>query len=1448
MRHFGLQQCLAGCALVFAATSHATVYEVTNTADAAVTVIAVDDDDTDGVWDKNTHWDVTTSNAGGICTLREALYASNYRIAVGACEAGDASDTIKLQEGKVYTLTEGELPIGNGEQIKFTEDTSQDPPVITGATIEPQTNQVKFDLILDAFEEPEGKTLPVITAAGNSRLIHVYDGGAMSLTNLELTDGNAGTDNGGLIYAMGPVIVAANVSMNQGVATNGGAMYLEEGSGVAFSAGGRFENNVATGVGSVIATSDTFNGSIIGYDFYMADNEAGTGAVDAGVIHMNGDPDSTVALELANGMVVNNTGGVLNVVSTDHFAVLANMTIAFNDGVALTLAQTQFDDPADAVSRDIILHSVMVGNSDGACAGPVLDGTASPADAAARLLFTITDDVNCPDPEEQTLGTPVTNNPNTAQADVFLGKDRDACTGTGAGKCELMTAEEIGGPYPGLLPNPTPAALMGDPMAPSLFDRASPETATVDQCESTDNRGNSRGGPGGRCDVGAVEFLRAQAQPDEIDLISGQSVLADVLENDRNDTWVNCDLVPGFDFADPAAYSQCLDVITVPARGSVGIEIIRLNADGEELPSDADNSTVAQFYPKIRYTPSDNFHGVDQLRYEVSKDAFVGGTDLGQNQSEITNLVAEPASGLTEKKSIGAQGGMMLVMLALAGLMRRYRLSAKGMLALVFALLSGPALAVDIEVNSLVDQFPPITNDGKCTLREALENAGGSGSPDCAYGGNSSDRILIPAGEIHLAATLIIEGGSVELVGKGVRDEDPADDEETQTRIIGNGTERLFEVEPPNLSSAHPGVTFRYLTLEDGVATGSGETGSGAVITTGGSVIFDRVVITNNHADASAGVAYVRSNAGNEKLVTFNRAYVHNNTAGVAGGVVSTTTQNNDNVKVAMVDSTFEGNTSVTKGGVLDANINAGSVTVSNSTFVDNMSAQGSALDLSNIVVGATIMNSTFMNNAGGGLGIDIGDAPSEIQMANSIYFDSGAACSSGTTVLHESHYNAFSDTACGATTESNNQVSLGSADLDAAVSGEDGVADDYTPPFLSMSDPENDAVLVDMGNHEALVSGTGNPRRCRATDLRGISRTSGGRCDLGAFEYQKITAGDDEASNKNRPGRQVAVDILDNDLASDGAEIVYLDDVDPSLFLDSVFSFEHAKIVTGSDPVKYTGTGYDYAPDPSEATRFVLSTVDPVDPDPGLYDDLDGAIIEFVWLYYNPDRDGYDLRCGEPISQKVIDANPDLLEDGDVADECVVLFTPPTTAGFETNVCQSTDDNPLKMAFLYTFTDSNNVSVNTDDAATVVMTINDKAPILDSQSKMNEPGATVVFNLTASDPDDPDAEIDWSNYDISVSQAPSFAKKDEKGNVVGAGLFIDNDNGTVTYIPQSNFNTFKDVFTLTVEDTDCGRVSQKTTFTVSYPNDETSAGSGGSIGWAILGGLVLLLRRRVAA
>lgn len=1416
MRHLGLRYCLAGCAMIFAASTHATTYEINSTEDAEVTVVVHGSGE-------NAEWLVTTSLADGFCSLREAVVASNYQIEVDGCAAGTASNIIRLEEEETYLLTEGELVVGNGERIIITEDESTSPSTFTDTT-EPLQAQIRFEMMLDAFEEPDGKVFPVISAAQQSRLFNIDPGGAMTLVNVVLEEGDASSDdgNGGLITANGPIVINENVTFQRGRATNGGALYLKEGSGVAFLNGARFEDNVATGVGSVIATDDTFVSSVIGYSFYMAGNSAQGGA-DAALIHIDGDEDSRVGLELINGTMTDNTGGAINVVTDNYTAILSNMTIAFNDGVALTLAETAFDDPANAEVTDHILHTVMVGNDGGACAGAGLDGSANP-DAAARLLFTITDDSSCPLPEEQTEGTPVTNDPNGATADVFLGEGRRACghvdfggEQTGAGACPPMTAEALGGPYPGFLPNPEPSAVIGgDPMAPSLFDRGFPENvASVDQCETSDNRGNARGGAGGRCDIGSIEYLRAQAIADEIDLISGKSVLADVIANDLNDTTIDCARV--------SAPDECLTVVIQPERGSATVEV---DGDG---------------YPRIRYRPASRYQGVDQLRYEVHRDAFFGGTDIGTNQSEIANLVAEPASGLTESKSIGAQGGLMLLLLAVAGMIRRFPKLLPGLLLVAAA----PAMAVDITVNSLRDDVVPIKNDGLCTLREALENASGAGSPDCAYGGQSEDRILLPAGEINLQSTLIIEGGSVVIEGKGVQDEDAGDEEETQTRILGNNTFRLFEAQAPQ-NSGQPGVTFRYLTLERGAATDNGQqnSGAGGVIITGGSVIFDRVAILDNHADTVGGVAFVRTNAGNKKLISFNRAYVRGNTAGISGGVLSTTPLSKEVVEVAMVDSTFENNSAAVEGGVIDANIAAGQLAVSNSTYVSNSAPEGAAMDLSDMIINATIANSTFLNNAGGGNGIELGNADIRLQLGNSIYFGSGDACSTDTTdptPLYTSHYNAFSGAACAADTESDNQSGVGTTALSSSLTAAEGSAVDYVPPYLAMSDAANDIILVDNGNDEdALQSGTAQPKSCRTTDLRGISRTSGDGCDIGAFEYQQITAGDDEATNRALPDRRAAIDILENDLASDGAEIVYLEELDPRVFKSGVFWFEHAEL-DNNDPPVYQGTGFMYEQDTDDPTLFVLDTAGTAS------EAVNGASIQFVWLYYNENRTGYDLKCGDPISQDVIDANPDLLEDGDVADECIVLFTPANTEVFNEGVCQAEADEPVVTAFLYGFEDSEGQMVQAGEEATVEVTITDKAPILEGKSVVNKRGNKVVFKLSAYDPDDPDAEFDWSKYFIHVRTEPSFAKEDEYGSAIDKGLIIDQETGTVTYLPDSNLSPFKDSFSLEVEDVLCDTTSTAATFTISYPS-ESASGGGGSAGALLLGAILLLLRRRFAA
>ena len=523
-------------------------------------------------------YQVTPTTSGAQCRLREAIYAISYQTTVGACEAGTGNDTIRLLEGETYLLTEGELPIG-GKKIKFIQSTvmvadpdcvevdpadcdqveqvvldDDDNPVMIPVA-DPEDDivispNIRIDVFLDSFEEPEDKEKPVISAGGNSR-VFLLERGSLTLGNLILQEGSANNEvdpaerNGGLILAHGGLGLSENVELRGGQAINGGAVYLENGSNLAFPESTLFEDNVASGNGAVIATSAEFDGEITGHRFYMAGNESQS---DGGLFYLDGDEDKQIVFDLTNGTITNNSGGVIQLVAPKHQLVLQNMTIVFNEGLALHLDEAQLDvptdpdeDPPEAFSTAFIFNTVLAGNNNGACAGTALDGT---DDADATLLYTITDDATCPLPREQTEGTPVTLDPNGASAEVLLGwnettASRVTCVGTGSGACMPIPAEELGGNFPGFLPNPEPAGLDTTiPEAtPSLFDRGNPET--VDQCAKQDMRGESRGGAGGRCDVGAVEFLRALAQPDEIDLISGRTVLGDVLKKDRNPKQIN---------------------------------------------------------------------------------------------------------------------------------------------------------------------------------------------------------------------------------------------------------------------------------------------------------------------------------------------------------------------------------------------------------------------------------------------------------------------------------------------------------------------------------------------------------------------------------------------------------------------------------------------------------------------------------------------------------------------------------------------------------------------------------------------------------------------------------------------------------------------------------------------------------------------------------------------
>jgi hypothetical protein len=294
------------------------------------------------------------------------------------------------------------------EQVELDDD--DNPVMIPVADPEDDiaiSPNIRIDVFLGSFEEPEDKEKPVVSAGGNSRLFLV-DRGSLTLGNLVLHEGSANNEvdladrNGGLILARGGLGLSGNVELRHGEAVNGGAIYLEKGSNLSFPESTLFEANMATGNGAVVATSGDFDGGISGHRFYMANN---TSDSDGGMFYLDGGENSQIGFDLTNGTIVNNVGGVILLVAPKHQLVLQNMTIAFNDGLALHLDEAVVDVPTDPnaappeiVSTAFIVNTVLVGHSGGVCFGTALDGV---ADADATLLYTITDDATCPLPRDR---------------------------------------------------------------------------------------------------------------------------------------------------------------------------------------------------------------------------------------------------------------------------------------------------------------------------------------------------------------------------------------------------------------------------------------------------------------------------------------------------------------------------------------------------------------------------------------------------------------------------------------------------------------------------------------------------------------------------------------------------------------------------------------------------------------------------------------------------------------------------------------------------------------------------------------------------------------------------------------------------------------------------------------------------------------------------------------
>lgn len=441
------------------------------------------------------------------CSLREAIKASETKLAYGGCNAGQQyyTDTIQLAAG-TYTLTNGELVIAGDMQI------------IGGTAID--------FLSVDPITGVSPKRIPIATtivAAGGSRIFNT----SISHDQINLSDiilsGGTTTDFGGSIRA-GGVVFLNNVQINGATARNqGGAIYLE-------------------GAQSTLtAVSTSFTG-----------NNAPSGAVLSMSCFDNLTP-TTRTVTLAQGSVTGNgstgTSSILDfcgaVTSKITNSTISQNTAQNSDSTGLAPAIIRIvGDINTRLGRNSTIgltSNTLVENN----AGVVLAyGTTAGLTLTNNILDFNNSGLDC-----KYIGP---NDPTTSQPPLGTSASYNLFSGTIANsKCQLYPATTSGDTnvYSGstvLSDILSPLGLYGGSDLLGYLPKITSSTiihkgASIQNCGNTDQRGLLRGSGIQRtanvsqvinCDIGALELSILTANDDQ----NGLNVSYDVIVNTTTDT------------------------------------------------------------------------------------------------------------------------------------------------------------------------------------------------------------------------------------------------------------------------------------------------------------------------------------------------------------------------------------------------------------------------------------------------------------------------------------------------------------------------------------------------------------------------------------------------------------------------------------------------------------------------------------------------------------------------------------------------------------------------------------------------------------------------------------------------------------------------------------------------------------------------------------------------
>ncbi|MGH2684504.1 MAG: choice-of-anchor Q domain-containing protein, partial [Actinomycetota bacterium] len=285
-----------------------------------------------------------------------------------------------------------------------------------------------------------------------------------------------------------------------------------------------------------------------------------------------------------------------------------------------------------------------------------------------------------------------------------------------------------------------------------------------------------------------------------------------------------------------------------------------------------------------------------------------------------------------------------------------------GRFALIFAvslaaalLPSSPAAAAVISPTVFTDD---LTDNGNCTLREAIHAANNDVAKDACPQGNGADTIQLKPGTYALTVPSTDEDAGANGDLDVNQDLTITGDGAGQTTVDGDWTampDRIFGVHGVGTE-----FTVRGMTIRDGNLGGTSGAGGGIQNEVDTTLTLSDVDLIANRAGYGGGIDHYGA-------ATLNRVRLIANVGDASGGSgCCGAWYNNSDATVTMTDVVIHGNTAVSDSGAMYSTGDL--ATLTNVTFSDNHAGTvGGAINFSN--GDATLTNVTFSNNTAGGHG-----------------------------------------------------------------------------------------------------------------------------------------------------------------------------------------------------------------------------------------------------------------------------------------------------------------------------------------------------------------------------------------------------------------------------------------------------------------------------------------------